>query len=167
MRLPKYWRSLALLFGLFAAVGALAQDEEETIVPQTIDELLTAIDAVLQEHDTPGIAIAIVNEDGPEYIGALGMADVESGTAADADTLFRIGSTSKMFVGLSVLQLVEEGRLSFEDKLADLAPEIEFENPWEETDPVRLVHLLEHTTCLLYTSPSPRDQRGSRMPSSA
>ncbi len=146
MRLPERWSGLALIVGLFACAGALAQDDEETIVPQTIDELLTAIDEVLEEHDTPGIALALVNEDGPEYIGALGLADVESGTAADADTLFRIGSTSKMFVGLSVLQLVEEGRLSFDDKLADLAPEIEFENPWEQTHPVRLVHLLEHTT---------------------
>lgn len=112
----------------------------------TIDELLAAIDNVLVEHDTPGVAIAIVNEEGPEWIGALGKANIENDIAADADTLFRIGSTSKMFVALSVLQLVEEGRLSLGDKLADLAPEIEFENPWEETHPVRVAHLLEHTT---------------------
>jgi CubicO group peptidase (beta-lactamase class C family) len=146
MHLLKRLRSVLLLLGLCAFASAPAQDEEEKVVPQTIDELLTEINAVLEEHDTPGIAIAIVNEDGPEYIGALGMADIESDTVADADTLFRIGSTSKMFVGLSVLQLVEEGRLSFDDKLADLAPEIEFANPWEDTHPVRLVHLLEHTT---------------------
>jgi len=60
--------------------------------------------------------------------------------------MFRIGSTSKMFVALSVLQLVEQGVLSLDDKVADLAPEIEFDNQWEETDPIRIVHLLEHTT---------------------
>ena len=147
MCLPERLRSLVLLLGIFALTGAVAQDEdEEAVVPQTIDELLAEINEVLETTDTPGVAIAIVNEDGPEYIGALGKADVESDRAADADTLFRIGSTSKMFVGLAVLQLVEEGRLSLDDKLADLAPEIEFENPWEETHPVRLVHLLEHTT---------------------
>lgn len=27
-----------------------------------------------------------------------------------------------------------------------MAPEIEFTNPWEDTDPIRIVHLLEHTT---------------------
>ncbi len=36
--------------------------------------------------------------------------------------------------------------MSLDDKLSDLAPEIEFENEWESTDPVRIVHLLEHTT---------------------
>ena len=36
-----------------------------------------------------------------------------------------------------------------------------------ETDEGKKVMLIERKTCLLYTSPSPRDQRGSRMPSSA
>jgi CubicO group peptidase (beta-lactamase class C family) len=134
------------LLGLFTCFGAAAQDDEEAIVPQTIDELLAAINDVLEEHETPGVALAIVSEDGPEWVGALGKANVENDISADADTLFRIGSTSKMFVALSVLQLVEEGRLSLDDELTDLAPEIEFENAWEETHPVRLAHLLEHTT---------------------
>ncbi len=146
MRLPGHLRSIVVLLGLFACAGVVAHEDEEAIVAETIDELLEAINDVLEEHDTPGVAIAIVNEDGPEYIGALGKANVENDIAADADTLFRIGSTSKMFVALAVLQLVEEGRLSLDDRLADLAPEIEFENPWEETHPVRVVHLLEHTT---------------------
>jgi CubicO group peptidase (beta-lactamase class C family) len=139
-------RRMAMLLGLFACATAVAQDDEEPIIPQTIDELLLAINDVLEETGTPGVAIAIVNEDGPEYIGALGKANLENDVDADANTLFRIGSTSKMFVALSVLQLVEEGRLSLDDKLADLAPEIEFENPWEEKHPVRVKHLLEHTT---------------------
>ena len=136
----------ALLFGLLAAAGVYAQGEQDTIVPETIDELLAAIDDVLEETGTPGAALVVFNEDGPEYVGALGKADVENDIDADADTLFRIGSTSKMFVALSVLQLVEEGRLSLDDKLADLAPEIRFENRWEATHPVRVGHLLEHTT---------------------
>ena len=139
-------RVAALLSGLFFFAGATAQDDEGTIVPTSIDELLAAIEDVLDETETPGAAIAIVNDNGPEYIGALGKANVENDIAADADTLFRIGSTSKMFVALSVLQLVEDGRLSLDDKVADLAPEIEFENPWQDTHPVRVGHLLEHTT---------------------
>jgi CubicO group peptidase (beta-lactamase class C family) len=51
-----------------------------------------------------------------------------------------------MFVSLAVLKLVEQGRLSLDDRLAALAPDVEFENEWEETDPIRIVHLLEHTT---------------------
>ena len=87
-----------------------------------------------------------VDESGPLWVGSLGKANLESAVGADEETMYRIGSTSKMFVALAVLQLVEQGRLSLDDRLADLAPEIEFENRWEDSDPVRLVHLLEHTT---------------------
>jgi CubicO group peptidase (beta-lactamase class C family) len=60
--------------------------------------------------------------------------------------MFRIGSVSKMFAALSVLKLVEEGKLHLNDKLHDLAPEIKYDNKWEKTNPILLVHLLEHTT---------------------
>jgi CubicO group peptidase (beta-lactamase class C family) len=44
------------------------------------------------------------------------------------------------------MMLVEEGKLSLDAKLADLMPELKYDNPWEKTDPIRLVHLIEHTT---------------------
>ena len=125
---------------------ALAQDDEDKIVPATVDELLEALGETIESHDVPAVGVALVDTAGPVWVGSLGTADIETNTAADAATIYRIGSTSKMFVALAVLQLVEEGRLALNDKLADLAPEIEFENRWEETDPIRVVHLLEHTT---------------------
>ncbi len=69
-----------------------------------------------------------------------------SGRDATGDTLFRIGSISKMFVSLSVLMLQEQGQLALDDLVRSRIPDVAFENPWEQTDPVRIVHLLEHTT---------------------
>lgn len=120
--------------------------EEEKLVPASLDELKIAVVDVLKEHDVPAVGIAMVNSGEEVWVGSLGTSNLEHETAADADTMYRIGSTSKMFVALSVLKLVEQGRLSLDDRVRDLAPEIEFENEWEETDPVRVVHLLEHTT---------------------
>jgi CubicO group peptidase (beta-lactamase class C family) len=114
--------------------------------PADLPELKAAIAMILEEHGVPAVGIAMVNEDGPVWIGALGKSNLETDVEADERTLFRIGSTSKMFVALAVLKLVEEGRLSLDDTLAEWAPEIAFENPWEDSDPVRIVHLLEHTT---------------------
>ena len=51
-----------------------------------------------------------------------------------------------MVVGLAVMKLVAAGELSLQDRLADLAPEVEFDNPWEQQHPVRVIHLLNHTT---------------------
>ncbi len=136
-------RTLGLTF-LFLG-GALWADEEAA-APATLEELRDAILYLMEEHQVPAMGIAMVGENGPVWIDALGKADVERDIDADQNTMFRIGSTSKMFVALSVLQLVERGVLSLDDKVADLAPEIEFDNPWADSDPVRVVHLLEHTT---------------------
>jgi CubicO group peptidase (beta-lactamase class C family) len=41
--------------------------------------------------------------------------------------------------------LVQQGKLALTDEVKKLAPEIEIDNPWEATDPIRVAHLLEHT----------------------
>lgn len=127
-------------------VGSQLWAEEDVTPPATLEELRSGILELMQEHEVPAVGIAMVDENGPVWVDALGKANLEEDIDADKNSMFRIGSTSKMFVALSVLQLVERGVLSLDDKLADLAPEIEFDNPWEDTDPVRIVHLLEHTT---------------------
>lgn len=113
---------------------------------QSIEELRGQLEGVLQEHHVPGMSIAIVHRDGPEWISGIGLADVARGLPATQETRFRIGSTSKAFAALAVLKLVEEGRLSLDDSVRKLVPEVWFENQWEESDPIRIVHLLEHTT---------------------
>ncbi len=90
--------------------------------------------------------MAIVKRDGPEWVAVLGLADVAGKIPATADTQFRIGSTSKAFASLSILKLVNEGKLALTDSVRKLAPEVWFENPWEATNPVLVVDLLEHTT---------------------
>ncbi len=133
---------------LFASMTiCLAADKDEKPKPaQTVTELQQQIEKILKDTHTPAVSVAIVHRDGPEWVTGLGTADVASGQAATADTLFRIGSTSKAFASLSILMLADQGKLSLDDSVHKLVPEVWFENPWEATDPVRVVHLLEHTT---------------------
>lgn len=147
--MSRWWLALIgiLSFAVGSAVWANEEEAaEEAAAPTTIEELKAAISDLLEERDVPAIGIALVDEKGPVWIDAMGKSNLEDEVDADTDSMFRIGSTSKMFVALSVLKLIEEGRLSLDDKVRDLAPEIEFENEWERTDPVLIVHLLEHTT---------------------
>lgn len=141
-------RLLITLFTfLFLASGCSSQTKiEKNETAQSIQELQRQIENVLNERNVPGLSIAIVNREGPIWLAGLGKADLISNRQATADTLFRIGSVSKGFVSLAILVLVEEGKLSLEDSLQKLAPEVWFENRWESSDPVRLVHLLENTT---------------------
>ena len=111
-----------------------------------LPELQGRIAGILEEYKVPGMGLALVDREGTVWAAGVGKADVASGRAATADTLFRIGSISKIFAALSALKLVEEGRLSLDAPVRSLVPEVKFTNKWEATDPVRVVHLLEHTT---------------------
>lgn len=125
----------------------LADDKNQPPKPaHSVPELQQQIGKILKDSHTPGVSVAIVHRDGPEWVAGLGKADVASDRSVTPETLFRIGSTSKAFASLAILMLVHQGKLSLDDPVHKLAPEVWFENPWEDTDPVRVVHLLEHTT---------------------
>ena len=135
------------LFAVFASnCFAADKDKPEPKPAQSIPELQQQLEKILQETHTPGAFVAIVHRDGPEWVAGLGKADVASGRATTPETLFRIGSTSKAFTALSILLLVDQGKLSLNDPVHKLAPEVWFENRWESSDPVRMVNVLEHTT---------------------
>jgi CubicO group peptidase (beta-lactamase class C family) len=133
----------ALLF-LLSATGAGLGEESHS--PQSIPELQAAIERVLKETKTPGVGLAVVGRDKAEWIAGLGKADVAANKPATAETLFRIGSTSKAFAAMAALQLEEAGKLKLTDTVRQWVPDVAFVNPWEATDPVRLEHLMEHTT---------------------
>jgi CubicO group peptidase (beta-lactamase class C family) len=131
----------------FAAAGAVAAPGGEgDSAPATVAELDAKLAEAFKKAGIPGASVAIV-EDGQIVLAkGYGFADVAAHTPATADTVFRAGSISKSLTGIAVMTLVEEGKLSLDARLADLAPEVKFENPWEATDPVRMAHLLEHST---------------------
>ncbi|HME56759.1 MAG TPA: serine hydrolase domain-containing protein [Terracidiphilus sp.] len=140
--------SVPLLVGslLVSTCFAQARKDDTPKPAQSIAELRQQLEKILADTHTPGLSVAIVRRDGPEWVAGLGKSNVAANQAATGETLFRIGSTSKGFVSLSILKLVNEGKLSLQDPVHKLVPEIWFENRWEASDPVRVVDLLEHTT---------------------
>ena len=135
-----------LLFCLFGTACSSQNTNDDKKPAQSIGELKQQLEKTLEDAHIPGMSVAVVRRDGQDWVAGLGKADVASDRAATAETRFRIGSTSKGFVSLAVLMLVEQGKLSLEDPVHKLAPEVWFENRWEASDPVRIIHLLEHTT---------------------
>ncbi len=132
---------------LFAAASACSRRpaEPKPKPPQTIEELKAAIARVLERTHTPGCGLALVNRNGVLYAGGVGKADLATGRDVTAATMFRIGSITKSFVALAMLKLQEEGKVDLHAKVVDIVPEVKIVNPWDATDPVRIVNLLEHT----------------------
>jgi CubicO group peptidase (beta-lactamase class C family) len=120
--------------------------EKKVYPPTTIDELERSLKNILEEYKIPGMAVVLISHDNIIWEKYFGKANIESNIPVTQDTIFRIGSTTKMFTSIAMLMLQERGLIDLNMKLKDIAPEIKYENPWEATHPVRVVHLLEHTT---------------------
>ncbi|MFP6896675.1 MAG: serine hydrolase domain-containing protein [Roseibacillus sp.] len=138
------------VLSLFAAtccgLGLTAAQEESKFTPERLEGFREDLQLTLKINRIPGLGAVLVTRDRVVWAGGVGVADTNSKQPVTDGTLFRIGSISKSFVALSAMMLVEEAKLDLQTPLRELAPEIRFQNRWEETHPVRVVHLMEHTT---------------------
>ena len=133
----------ALLLMVTFAISAQQQHSHTTGV--SIEKLRKQLDTVILKERIPGLMIAIVKKDSIIFADGLGYADLGNQRPVDGQTQFHLASITKFFVAMGIQQLVAAGKLKLENRIQEIAPEIPFSNPWESTDPVRLVHLLEHT----------------------
>ena len=86
--------------------------------PEGLGAELRAIVADAQaEHRLPSVAAAVVRDGHVVWADAVGLADAERGENASPDHQYRIGSITKTFTAVAVMQLRDEGRLELEDRL--------------------------------------------------
>ncbi len=136
----------ALLCGFFFCANASSQQQKTELPhPQTLEELRQAMKRVVEQSHVPGAGVALVSRGQLLWCGGIGKADLAANRDAACDTEFRVGSISKTFVALALLQLEQQGKLDLHARLRDVAPEVPLRNRWESTNPVRIVNLLEHT----------------------
>ena len=96
--------------------------------------------------------VVVIARDGkPVFSQAYGYADRDGKIPNTLDTPFLLGSMNKLFTGLAIGRLVEQGKLSYEDPLSKFVPD--FPDP-ESARRIRIKHLLSHTSGLSSYNPS-------------
>ena len=93
----------------------------------------------------PGLAAGLVVDGEVAYVGTWGWADVENEVPVADDTLFVVASVSKLFTGVPLMRLVEEGRLDLDASTAD-AFGFSLVNPAFPDVPITTRQLLTHTS---------------------
>ncbi len=129
--------------GFSLRFGGIGAEEPEALT----DRLQRIVERAVDRH-RPGYPGALLYVDAPElgvWSGAAGAADVETGEAMRPDSKFGIGSITKTFVSVVVLQLVEEGVLSLDDTLPEVLPE-ETVSRFPDSDRITVRMLLNHTS---------------------
>jgi CubicO group peptidase (beta-lactamase class C family) len=81
------------------------------------------LEALVAARPTPGVTASITFLNGPHWSGGAGAADKEGTKPISAVDQMRIGSQTKTYTGTVVLQMIEEGKLGFDDTLSKVLPD--------------------------------------------
>jgi len=101
----------------------------------------------LGELRIPGLVFVAVQDGEVLLAKGYGQASIEEDLPVDpAGTVFRIGSVSKLFVAVAVMQLVEQGQLDLHADVSQYLESFQVQNPFAQ--PVTLEHILSHTSGL-------------------
>ena len=130
---------MRITIGLLAAILIAGSGSASAKAPESLADLDRQLGTMIQERHIPGASVAVIENGQVVLAKGYGYADTTARTPATADTPFRAGSISKSFTAIAVMQQVEQHHLDLEDRVASLLPQVKFANPWERTDPVRLV----------------------------
>ncbi|MGI9517077.1 MAG: serine hydrolase, partial [Pirellulaceae bacterium] len=135
---------------LFVVLTFCALIQSASLQAQT-DSQLAAIDQYLaQAHidwQVPGFAVAIVKDDQVIFSKGYGVREMESTHPVDGDTLFAIASNTKAFTAAALAILVDEGVISWDDRVRDHLPYFELHDPYT-TEDMRIRDLLCHRSGL-------------------
>jgi CubicO group peptidase (beta-lactamase class C family) len=129
---------LAFLFLVTVSVSS------QTITSREIDSL---VEKTLKTFDVPGIAVAIVKDDKVIHAKGYGVRSLKTMQKVDANTLFGIASNTKAFTIAALGILIDEKKLSWDDRVIDYIPEFRLYNPYV-TEEFTIRDLLTHRSGL-------------------
>ena len=102
----------------------------------------------------PGGVILVAREGEVVYRKAFGMANIELDVPMREEMVFNIGSVTKPFTAVAVLQLAEQGKLSLSDELTKYLPDFAPESGKEPNKPITLRMLTAHRSGLVREPPA-------------
>jgi CubicO group peptidase (beta-lactamase class C family) len=116
-------------------------DAEETVFAK----LDTFVEAYMREMNAPGMTLVLADRSGIQRETAYGFADVEGHVNMSSRQQFEIGSIGKSFTAISLLQLVDEGKLDLHKPILEYLPWFRMTSSFS---PITTHHLLTHSSGL-------------------
>src|SRR5262245_25613519 len=137
-----------------ALLGAVVAGQEPRLLGEdpelsaVLADVYAAADEARLKLEIPGLSIAIVA--GQEILMAegCGSADVEKATPATAETVYRVGSVTKVFTALMLMQLRDAGKLDLDDAIQQHLPEFRLRSRYPDARPVTFRQVAAHYAAL-------------------
>lgn len=128
--------TLLLVFGLITPLYPQSNKKDKKLTKE--------IDNYLSQHfktNEPGCAVLIAKKGEIIYSKGIGLANLEWETPIKTNTVFQIGSVTKLFTAIGILQLVEQRKISLQDSIRNFIPDFP-----SKGHTITIEHLLTHSS---------------------
>jgi serine beta-lactamase-like protein LACTB, mitochondrial len=124
---------------LLSVCSVLGLAQQRAGLSEKLQRIEQMIQEELQKNGAPGAAVAIEQDGKVVFAKGFGYADVENKVPFTAQTVSRIGSISKTFTALALMQLVEQGKVKLDDEVQVYVPSFP-----KKSGPITIRQLLGH-----------------------
>ncbi|MCD4769705.1 MAG: beta-lactamase family protein [Bacteroidales bacterium] len=119
---------------------------------------------MIKKQGVPGVIVAIIDDQNVVWQEAFGISSIKENRAASIDDVYKTGSIAKVFTGLAILKLCEEGRVDLDDPLEKYLPDFHLRNRFSNTTPITIRSLLSHRSGFPRDDIYVIDELGVRIP---
>src|SRR5687767_15644958 len=102
----------------------------------------------MQRQHLPGLSLVVIKDHKIVKVQGYGLANVELNVPATAETVYKIGSVSKQFIAAGIMLLIQESRISLDDKISKFLEGTP--DTWKD---ITVRHLLTHTSGIVREAP--------------
>ncbi|NLX09577.1 MAG: beta-lactamase family protein [Chloroflexi bacterium] len=118
-----------------------------TLPPSDFPDVDAFMAGLLAQYDIPGAGLAVVQNGAVRYVQGYGVRSTATNEPVTPETLFAVGSATKSFTVLGVMQLVDQGRIRLDDPVSSYVPGFTLADA-SAAQNVTVRHLLAQTTGL-------------------
>jgi serine beta-lactamase-like protein LACTB len=137
------------------AIGSSARGDDTVAPAKKYEAIVRALEPFIahevEDKKLPALSIALVDDQHIVWARGFGFADPKAKKPATVETVYRVGSVSKLFTDIAVMRLVEQGKLDIDAPVTKYVPDFKPENPFEK--PITLRQLMAHRSGLVREPP--------------
>jgi len=150
MKKNKRILSLVIAVLIITSCGTRHTIEQNTEILKIDPSKILKIDSIFSRYNdnTPGSAIAIIQDSEIVFMKSYGMADPKRKIPITPETKFLIGSNTKQFTCMAILLLEESGKLNINDPIRKYLPQLP-----NYADSITIQQLMQHTSGIIEYNP--------------
>jgi len=119
-------------------------------VNKTIISFKEKVDSIvinqMNQYNIPGLSIGLVRNDSIIFNKGYGVRSIKTDNLVTKNTIFHTASISKLFTAVATIKLIEQNKLTIDDNLVDILPELKYDD--KRVNYITIKNLLNHTSGL-------------------